>query len=148
MRSRRATVQIAAFPSDHKVRCPLAPANFFNRRAGSRIRLYREIDMLRSRSSLELQQPPALPRGNHEAPLMPGPMFSSRQHRTIGHAFRTIGSEHRPRLAMSSCFTSWISDRRLPLLSQIMEIGNETSFWKPNHAMKPSLFSRIVAYLY
>src|SRR5215813_11845243 len=31
LRSRRATVQIAAFPSDHKVRYPLAPANFFNR---------------------------------------------------------------------------------------------------------------------
>jgi hypothetical protein len=59
----------------------------------------REIDMLRSRPSLELQQPPALPRDNYEAPLMPGPMFSSRQQRTIGHAFRTIGSEHRPRLA-------------------------------------------------
>jgi hypothetical protein len=32
------------------------------------------------------------------APFMPGPMFSSRQHRTIGHAFRTIGSEHRASL--------------------------------------------------
>ena len=59
MRSRRATVQIAAFPSDHKVRCPLAPVNFFNRRVGSRIRLYRVIDMRRSRSSLERQQPPS-----------------------------------------------------------------------------------------